>query len=120
MAFVPLSAAASVSLASAYAPVTIPSLTKTCYYKIYGKKFDGTAWSTGDWKVIGCGLVSAPSKLDFSALPDGFGTIPDGVYFLQLTAVDNADNWMDTSTYGAYRVDTSAPKCDVTEVRLLS
>ena len=53
-AFFPLFAIGMASEASAYTPSTIPSLTKACYYKVYGKKYDGTAWSSGDWKLIAC------------------------------------------------------------------
>ncbi len=106
--------------AAAYVPSTIPSLTKACYYKVYGTKYDGAAWSSGDWKVIACGTAAAPSSLNFTTLPNSFGTIPDGVYFIELTSVDNADNWMDSTKYGPYRVDTTPPKCDITDVKLIS
>lgn len=120
LSFLPFVAVSVVNEAAAYTPSTIPSLTKACYYKIYGKKYDGAAWSSGDWKAIACGSAAAPSTLDFNSLPNAFGTIPEGVYFIEFTSVDNADNWMDVSKYGPYRIDTTAPKCDITDVRLLA
>lgn len=69
-AFSPIFAISAVNEASAYVPSTIPSLTKACYYKVYGKKYDGTAWSSGDWKVIACGTAASPSSLNFGSLPN--------------------------------------------------
>jgi hypothetical protein len=115
LAFLPATPFLVPATASAFAPVTVPSLTANCYYKVYGSKADGTAWNTGDWKTLNC----ASSQFDFSTIPN-FGSIPDGVYFFELTSVDNAGNWMDSTKYGPYRIDTTGPKCNVTEVRLLA
>lgn len=46
LSFLPLVAVSIVNETAAYVPSTIPSLTKACYYKIYGKKYDGVAWSS--------------------------------------------------------------------------
>lgn len=111
--------------AYSFSPIQNISWNNKCYYKITWKKFDNTNYLK-DWSEISC-----DTNIDFNSLG-----IPDWTYELLLKWDDKVTQWNNKTytdwtwtskgnkywitTWGPYKIDTTAPTCILKEIRFLA